>query len=659
MLQLYQSYQKIKVPTSLNGIILDEAHRPVDEINNFTKVNIFVGPNNTGKSFLLREILKGQHSKKYSDKNWATIRKIILDFWDLATASLQKLIPEATYPVFGNTAQGEVFNTKAIQEKINSSVIEVDDYEIPVRIGIIGEFIERDFSLQQNCTYYTTDARENSVRRNFEKMHTDSLVMPIIECLNSIKELWRETKERLSAFTFYSVPNDKIAKIYIPAVRTLRSFAKSSGLAHITKTEYSFNENIQVFNGELLPEEIFRLKNNERSIRNTIKRFEEFLSQNFFQSEVVELTFHHEKKVLYIRVGDEKDRPIFELGDGLQMIIIMTFPFFINTCGFVVIEEPEIYIHPGLQKKLMSFLTSHPLTQQFQVNIATHSNHILDALNLSSQVSIFGIKKAFKDTAEQLEKNASYVIEPLASGNQTILNLLGITTTSVYLSNCIIWVEGVTDRIYLQKFITEYLKKPDLKNHYHKCKEYIEGIHYSFAFTGGDSIIHWDFDEEAEYVEKMTSVIVRKFCAKSIVIVDNDFGKNTVRKTQLKAILRDRLIILDLPEIENFLDQATIEETILSYDSVKLNYAKEDFPLLDKTIFKEHRIGHVIDKLLLHKDCKCKKFSDRYSKRGSLKAGDKTSFAQEAVCHLHHEKLTDDACILTEKILELILENNT
>jgi hypothetical protein len=74
-----------------------------------------------------------------------------------------------------------------------------------------------------------------------------------------------------------------------------------------------------------------------------------------------------------------------------------------------------------------------------------------------------------------------------------------------------------------------------------------EGIHYSFSLTGGDSIIHWDFSESSNYEELSHKVIVKKFCAKAMAIVDQDFGKNPDRKSLLMQLLNERFIELAVP----------------------------------------------------------------------------------------------------------------
>lgn len=93
--------------------------------------------------------------------------------------------------------------------------------------------------------------------------------------------------------------------------------------------------------------------------RNLIEKYQAYLSENFFDGEEVYLIpKEKDKNIISIKIGNEFERPIYELGDGLQSIINITFPLFLNLKEIeetdnvlVFIEEPEIHLHPALQKK--------------------------------------------------------------------------------------------------------------------------------------------------------------------------------------------------------------------------------------------------------------------------------------------------------------------
>lgn len=243
----------------------------------------------------------------------------------------------------------------------------------------------------------------------------------------------------------------------------------------------------------------------------------------------------------------------------------------------------------------------------------------------------------------------------LPFGSENLLNCLGITSTSVYLSNCTIWVEGITDKIYIQTFIKAFLDNVNLDSQYEKCKDFKEGINYSFALTGGDSIIHWDFSEDAEYKEHFDKIIVRQFCAKSFVIVDNDFGKNPERKERLQECMNDRFHELKYPEIENLLGHSVIVKTVSEYSSAKKQIQGKTLPEITEDQLLSHKTGTIIDNFLLNGDSKVKKFS---AENGSLKSTDKYKFCQRATKHITASNLSTGASDLVILLLNFIMSKN-
>lgn len=314
-------------------------------------------------------------------------------------------------------------------------------------------------------------------------------------------------------------------------------------------------------------------------------------------------------------------------------------------------------MHPGLQKEYLKFLVNNKATTEFQIFISTHSNHVLDSINSSDKVSIFSVRKRRKITATKREDEEipDFIVENLAHGDENILRLLGVTSTSVYLSNCVIWVEGITDKIYLQKYIECYLDSPNLKAKYTDARNYKEGIHYTFSLTGGDSIIHLDFDQDAEYEDAAAKIIISKFCSKSYVIVDNDSNKNRSRKDALAKTLLDRFVELNCPEIENLLPSEVILKTILTFKSVRSLIGSNLLKDIPEDLLAKQKIGYIIDMVVL-KDYKDQKHFS--GENGSIKSKDKYEFCIRSLKFLNSNNLKQSTVEVVEKILDFILSMN-
>lgn len=650
MLKFYESFQQYNIPLSLANQIIDGNGNVLDKIENINKINIFIGPNNSGKSKILRELLKENNFRYYSKLNWNAISSLIVELYDFAILKSQELI-QYDKLIVSNGQFGKIIDVVQFEEIKKKATQYTANFDVETYINLIAnQFINLPKSLTSNLHYlYIVDQQRYQLG--------EPKVTQLLSILNDTKKLAIEIITELEKFKFSNYSIDNFSKVYIPSIRTLRQFGSKANVKNDTKNEYKFSDYIDIFNGQSLPDEIFKLTNSIFALRQKLLQFEKLLSDEFFESQEVKLTYEKEQNVLLIKIGEEMERPIHELGDGLQMIIILTFPFFENSSGIIVIEEPELFIHPGLQKTFVEFLISNPVTENFQIFISSHSNHIIDSINSSDTVSLFSINKKEKPDDKSLEKIPNLILENSAYGNQNLLNLLGISTTSVYLSNCVIWVEGITDKIYIQKFIACYLESLTPDSDFYKCKKFQEGTNYSFALTGGDSIIHWDFDETSEYSDFSDKIIVDKFCAKSLVIVDNDFGKLPARKSSLKKLLDNRFIELDVPEIENLLPMSIVNSIILEYPSVKKAINSNTLEVLPQTVVKDKKMGAVIDELILNQYKNVKLFSTS-SENGSLKSSDKFDFCKKATTYLNKNNLTNDAIVLVEKILAFVMSKN-
>ncbi|WP_165760255.1 ATP-dependent nuclease, partial [Niastella populi] len=154
------------------------------------------------------------------------------------------------------------------------------------------------------------------------------------------------------------------------------------------------------------------------------------------------------KDVVNVKIG-EHEEPIYNLGDGIQSIIILTYPLFFNQDKNlkVFIEEPELHLHPGYQRILFeTFL--RPEFKHFEYFITTHSNHFLDLTLEKNSISVY----AFEQIKNNTEKPDFSIIN-VENSDTSVLSLLGVNNSSVFLTNCTIWVEGITDRIYIRKYL--------------------------------------------------------------------------------------------------------------------------------------------------------------------------------------------------------------
>ena len=338
--------------------------------------------------------------------------------------------------------------------------------------------------------------------------------------------------------------------IYIPILRGIRhidnkDLSVKEDLYRIkTVYDYKLNGDEQikdVFTGLSIYEEIKRMLLGSKKERDLIREFEVFLSKNFFREQNVTLIPDYQYPTLKINIGnDSEDKDIHNVGDGIQAIILNTFQIFKHKNDEVMLflEEPEMTMHPSIQRVLIETLIKE--FPDLQIFLTTHSNHFLDlTYDYPDKVAIFSFEK---------EESNKFSIKNITDHSK-ILDLLGVRNSSVFLSNCVIWTEGVTDRMLLRKL----LKLKGIK--------YKEDYHYAFAEYGGGNLENFDFVESVS----LATVKVESISKTNFIIADNDgiFGKTEKEKNKPKFIRRKN--IEQIIGEENFVDEHIEIENLIPY----------------------------------------------------------------------------------------------
>lgn len=493
-------------------------------------------------------------------------------------------------------------------------------------------------------------------------------------------------------------------KFYIPTLRGMRPVTDiNNKQPYLERAQKDYFKDKSKFNaqniitGECLYYELKVHLLGKPEQRELIKKYEEKLSQYFFDNEIVTLIpmFGEDKNgnendVVHIKIGDDEQFPIYDLGDGLQQAIIMTYEAFIkkNKAHAFFIEEPELHMHAGMVRQLMNFYLNETPHYYF---FTTHSNHLLDMVDESDQVTIQKIIKELDD-----DKSFSFKIYNCDKDHE-LLTSLGVRPSSVYLANCTIWIEGVTDRMYLSKLMDKYLKEIELlePENYKKYKSFMPNFHYTFIEYAGGNITHWSFIDDypskeaaLEFLEHNKGLTAKAISKNILLLADGDNEGKAERLQEWESELKsENVYILPCKEIENTLDSSIIHKACLikfqginkTKDQITLNdetssnlnhkgFARDtsyfDINQLNPSInfISSEGIGKIIDEIIIKdKNLLLQSNPPRLFSDASGTIDDKVSFCEICKILMTYEDwmLTKPAKELCEKIFKHIERCNT
>ncbi|NOJ22198.1 AAA family ATPase [Vibrio coralliilyticus] len=573
-------------------------------LSNTRQINFFIGPNNSGKSRELRQLFSINENTRIFGYRGFLVEDLAKDI----VASL-----EATGN-YRNIAAKYAIDIKRLKHSIRRNITNAKDTIEYLRL------VYRDTG-----TRYQNKIDEfvqSIIEEYFLRTSTDAEQIDIL-----INQSWQ--------------------KMYIPTLRSLRNVDDKDIYRNRTAQDYFQNDASNIFTGHSIYKELVDHLLGTHAQRTKIREYELYLSKNFFFGEEISIVPRVDGDVVHFKQGKSEERPIYDLGDGIQSLILLTFSVFMaEKPTMFFIEEPEHYLHAGLQRTLIETFAKK---KQHMFFMTTHSNHFLDIAQERDDISIHQISRT----------NEKTTVEP-AREYGTLLTELGVRASSVLLANCSIWVEGITDKLYLRTYLNKYieeLRENGETDKANRLSSYHENLHYVFAEYQGSNITHWAFDDEGS--ESQTPA--KKLNSNIFLIADADIDGKGSRVQYLADALGQGFYLLEWKEIENYIPHRILIETARrrwetfnqrSECSIKrfANIEQDRFEKVDQGV------GGILERFV---DKKKGLERDFYKdKSGTIK--DKVKFCQTAIKTMEDQewKLTPPLNELCEAIWVHIEANN-
>ncbi len=572
----YDIFLDSKEQPDFKNYILFGEEKEIDVLPNFNTINILVGSNNSGKSRFMRTLMKQQEIK--GANNFKFFEKQIILFNEIVNSL--KIRWKLNRNMYANPEQRQFF------DKYSSIDLYLINFEIS---QYFTQNVVQTFEINQQNFKTIHELQSKSLEKYYyylnEGIQTD---ISLDENFSTQLEVACRINEKLvNSYTTKTLGTNR--NYFIPTLRTAHSLFESTNPSNKSYKKYQkdifletvlknyeledfvvdekYNPNsklpkkIFLFTGLQLYNEIVNARNGTKEERKRFDDFEKFIGNQFFNASIdIVAKFNYnekhenkdDKETINIRIG-EASRNLHDLGDGIQALIILMYSIFMAPDDTIIfIDEPELNLHPGMQRLFLDQITNNKVLTDKNLTyvIATHSNHLLDLTIEKKDISIYSFSK---------NENDNCVIKNLVVGDNELLRELGVNNSSVFLANCSLWVEGVSDRNYLKAFLIAYCNANKGKS---MPKEDID---FAFLEYAGSNLSHYDFNREDK--ENINAYALNN---RILILADNDDGKEE-KHNQLKkfaALNKDNLLYETTKpyrEIENLLSEDVWESVLIDF----------------------------------------------------------------------------------------------
>lgn len=271
--------------------------------------------------------------------------------------------------------------------------------------------------------------------------------------------------------------------------------------------------------------------------------------------EISSETDEQEKWEVFFEDSNNNKIALSRMGSGIKTILLVLLNLIllpklegIGQSNMVfVFEELENNLHPALQRRLFQYIKKYSEEHGCYFFLTTHSNVVIDVFGTYEHAQIIHVEH------DGVRSTTRTILHDKDS--KKVLRDLGVKASDLLQSNGVIWVEGPSDRNYLNKWIQ--LLAPELQ----------EGLHYSIMPYGGRLLANLSFD--FEWFNKEVIPLL-KINTNSFVVMDRDGKEDDAKLNKTKERIKEEIgegnyWVTEGREIENYLNDDVVKNWLKKY----------------------------------------------------------------------------------------------
>lgn len=210
------------------------------------------------------------------------------------------------------------------------------------------------------------------------------------------------------------------------------------------------------------------------------------------------------------------------LSSGERVFVYFIILFCSNTLDkntILLIDEPEIHMHPKMQKVFLDLLTEISVSMKLQIIIATHSPYFISNKNIKSINRFYTFQECFTRVVSSINTNSI--------NDRDLMKVLETTNSSrVFFADKVILVEGVADEYVFRSYLSIYSKRNNIdmsnidvlqingKRNYKVWRDFLNKFKIDNYFIG-------DLDNVEEFLSNSSKQLLaeeKKFSPKVLIL---------------------------------------------------------------------------------------------------------------------------------------------